>query len=93
MIAQAAAQALEEGGLEPNALVTVSIPGGEKLAARTFNSRLGIVGGLAVLGTSGIVEPRSDQAPVSYTRLTRPTPGTRPSGRVCRRSWPSSFAI
>ena len=39
--------------------VTVSIPGGEKLAAQTSNARLGIEGGLSVLGTSGIVIPYS----------------------------------
>lgn len=42
--------------------VMISIPGGEALAARTFNPHLGIVGGLSVLGTSGIVEPMSEQA-------------------------------
>ena len=47
-----------EGGLS----VIISIPDGARLAARTFNPKLGIEGGLSVLGTSGIVEPMSTQA-------------------------------
>ena len=50
--------ALEAAGLA-DAVVTVSIPGGEALALRTLNARLGIVGGLSILGTTGIVVPYS----------------------------------
>lgn len=46
-------------GAPGDAEIEISIPGGEKLAARTWNGRLGIVGGLSILGTTGIVKPFS----------------------------------
>jgi cobalt-precorrin-5B (C1)-methyltransferase len=55
-IAEAAAMAATAPG---DVEVEIAIPGGEALAARTLNARLGIVGGLSVLGTTGIVVPYS----------------------------------
>lgn len=49
--------------------VTISVEGGEEAARRTFNPNLGVEGGLSILGTSGIVEPMSEQAIVDTIAL------------------------
>lgn len=49
-------------GIPPDVEIEVAIPGGEELARRTWNPKLGIVGGLSVLGTTGIVVPYSCSA-------------------------------
>jgi cobalt-precorrin-5B (C1)-methyltransferase len=47
---------------EQGVKVTLSVPGGETVALRTFNPKLGVVGGISILGSKGIVEPMSEEA-------------------------------
>ncbi len=59
MIEGALREVAGEYGVPADVCVTVAIPGGEELATKTANPRLGIVGGLSVLGTTGVVIPYS----------------------------------
>lgn len=69
MIQKEVKDACDEVGYVGGICVEISIPEGEILAAKTFNPRLGIEGGLSILGTSGIVQPMSEQAIIDTIRV------------------------
>jgi cobalt-precorrin-5B (C1)-methyltransferase len=68
MIREAIAEVAGATGRAGDAEVEIAIPGGEKLAEKTLNARLGIIGGLSILGTTGIVVPYSCSAWIAGIR-------------------------
>jgi cobalt-precorrin-5B (C1)-methyltransferase len=62
MIEIAVKEAIRECNSQSPVQVTISVPAGQELAKKTLNSRLGIVGGISILGTTGIVRPVSSEA-------------------------------
>ena len=69
MITEALHREAENAAYQGGFSVTISIEGGEEVAKRTFNPHIGVEGGLSVLGTSGIVEPMSQQAILDTIQL------------------------
>ena len=68
MIEDAVAEVLEEAGADRPVEILIFVPGGDKAAEKTFNPVLGITGGISILGTSGIVEPMSEEALIETIR-------------------------
>ncbi len=69
MIQKAAREICGKYGYEGGLSVVISVPGGEETAKKTFNPRLGIQGGISILGTTGIVEPMSEKALIESIRV------------------------
>lgn len=69
MIEAQVTEAMQKAGFSGGLRVVISVPEGEAIAKKTFNPNLGIVGGISILGTSGIVRPMSEEALVASIRL------------------------
>jgi cobalt-precorrin-5B (C1)-methyltransferase len=99
MIHQAIAETLDKHGVQGRVAVEVYVPRGAEIAKKTLNARLGILGGISILGTSGLVRPMSHDAFIatieSALSVARATGNSqvvlttgRRSERYARQYWP-----
>ncbi len=69
MISESVREVCEKYGYKGGIKITISVPEGEKTAEKTFNPNIGIIGGISIIGTTGIVEPRSLKAIFDTVKL------------------------
>ncbi len=69
MIKKAVEQAAEKYDYHGGFSVEISVPDGEEIAKKTYNPRMGIIGGISIIGTGGIVEPMSSAALIDTIRM------------------------
>lgn len=95
MIAGALREAAQTCGYTGGLSARISVPGGEDTAKKTFNPRLGIVGGISILGTTGIVEPMSEKALVDTIRveIDSKTAGGQKDLLICPGNYGRDYAL
>lgn len=69
MIYEAVKELIEYYSYNHGIRITIYVPDGRKIAEKTYNSRMGIVNGISIIGTSGIVEPMSSKALIDTIRI------------------------
>lgn len=69
MITENVRRICDEYGYNGGVNIVISVPEGEEIAKKTFNPQLGIVGGISIIGTTGIVEPMSEKALIDSLKV------------------------
>lgn len=95
MIKEALLEVAEKYNYQRGFKVIISAEGGEEVAKKTFNPRLGIIGGISILGTSGIVEPMSEKALIEtiHVEIDSRTANGEEKLLICPGNYGRDFAL